>query len=121
MSNKNSINLRQVGNYFIPNLILPPGEASTRLGKWGNLHKDYILKNKKVTVAIMTAESYFWRYLADIDKQATEMFDTLIEQMKNAEGVTEQLKAENQMSWVQKMSNIEARAREIVNKELIYV
>lgn len=121
MSNKNSISLRQVGDYFILNLILPPEEASIRLGKWGNLHKDYILKNKKVTVAIMTVEGRFWRYLAGIDKQATEMFDTLVKQMKETEGVTEQLKAENQMLWVQKMSNIEARAREVVNNELIYV
>ena len=115
------ITYREVNGYMIPNLILPPEEAKVRLGKWGILHKDYMLKNKKVTVTIMTAEGKFWQYLADIDKQATEMFDLLVEQMKEKEGITEQLKAQNQMLWVQKMSNIEVRAREIVNKELIYV
>ena len=115
------ITYREVNGYMIPNFILPPEEAKVRLGKWGILHKDYMLKNKKVTVTIMTAEGKFWQYLADIDKQATEMFDLLVEQMKEKEGITEQLKAQNQMLWVQKMSNIEVRAREIVNKELIYV
>lgn len=69
----------------------------------------------------MTAEGRFWQYLAEIEKQASEIFDTLVEQMKEKQGVTEQLKVEDQMLWVQKMNNIEARAREIVNKELIYV
>ena len=121
MSNKNSISYRQVGDYIIPNLIIPPEEAKVRLGKWGMLHKDYMLKNKKVIVTIMTAEGRFWQYLAEIDKQARDMYETLIEQMKEREGVTEQLKEENQMLWVQKMSNIEASAREFVCAELIYV
>ena len=121
MSSKNTIQNRQVGDYNIPNLILPPEEAKVRLGKWGMLHKDYMLKNKKVTVTIMTAEGRFWQYLAEIDKQASEMFDALVEQMKEKEGVTEQLKEENQMLWVQKMNNIQNRATEIINAELIYV
>ncbi len=121
MENNVMLEYRRVGDYMIPNLTLPPEEAKVRLGKWGMLHKDYMLKNKKVTVTIMTAEGRFWQYLAEIDKQAQEMFDTLIEQMKKTEGVTEQIKAENQMLWVQKMNNIEARAREIVLNELIYI
>ena len=112
---------REVNGYMIPNLILPPEEAKVRLGKWGVLHKDYILKHKKVTVAIMTAEGKFWQYLAEVDKQAEEMYDLLIEQMKDAEGVTEQLKADNQMLWVQRMGNIEARAREVVCEEVIFI
>lgn len=119
MSNSN-ISYRRVGDYMIPNLILPPEEVNVRLGKWGMMHKDYMLKHKKATVAIMTAEGRFWQYLADIDKQVTEMFVLLIEQIKAKEGVTEQLKTENQMLWVQMMENIEARAREIVCNELIY-
>lgn len=97
MSDNNFISYRQVGDYMIPNLTLPPEEAKVRLGKWGMMHKEYMLKHKKVTVTIMTAESRFWHYLAEIDKQATKMFDTLVEQMKKSEDVTEKLKAENQM------------------------
>lgn len=121
MSNSNSISYRRVGDYYIPNLILPPEEAKVRLGKWGMLHKDYMLKHKKVTVAVMTAEGRFWQYLAEVDKQAEEMFSRLVSDMAKDEDVTEQLKAENQMEWVQQMMNIEARAREIVCEELIYV
>ena len=104
MSNKNSINYRKVGDYLIPNLRLPPKEAKIRLGKWGMLHKDYMLKNKKVAVAIMTAEGKFWQYLADIDKQAEEMFSRLISDMAKTEGVTEELKSDNQMLWVERMN-----------------
>lgn len=68
----------------------------------------------------MIAEGKLWQYLADIDTQAQQMFDTLIEQMKEAEGVPEKLKEDNQMEWIYRMQNIEARAREIVEKDLIY-
>lgn len=121
MSNKNSISYRQVGDYLIPNLILPPDEANITLGKWGIMHKDYLLKHKKVQFSIMLTKGTLWSYLADVDRQACEMFDTLVEQMKKSEGITEQLKEENQLEWVCRMQNIEARAREIVNTELVYV
>lgn len=120
MKQNTKIEYRRVGDFMIPNLILSPEEAKVKLGKWGMMHKDYMLKNKKVTVAIMTGEGRFWQYLAEIDKQAEEMFSRLVSDMAKAEGVTEQLKAENQLEWVQKNMNIEARAREIVCKELIY-
>ncbi len=90
------ITYREVNGYMIPNLTLPHEEAKIRLGKWGMLHKDYMLKHKKITVAIMTAEGRFWQCLADIDKQATETFDLLVTQMKEKENVTEQLKADNE-------------------------
>ena len=117
----NNITYRQAGDYNIPNLILPPGEANIILGKWGMLHKDYLLKYKKVLFATLLAEGKLWQYLADIDTQAQQMFDTLVEQMKTTEGVTEQLKEENQLEWVCRMQNIEARARMIINNELIFV
>ena len=85
------------------------------------LHKDYLLKYKKVLFATLLAEGKLWQYLADIDTQAQQMFDTLVEQMKTTEGVTEQLKEENQLEWVCRMQNIEARARIIINNELIFV
>ncbi len=120
MSNKNSISYRRVGDYNIPNLILPPEEANITLGKWGMLHKDYLLKNKKVLFTTLLTQGKLYQHCAKVEKQAQQMFETLIEQTKKAEGVTEQLKEENQLEWVCRMQNIEVRAREIVENELIY-
>ncbi len=120
MSNKNSISYRRVGDYLIPNLILSPEEANIALGKWGMLHKDYLLKHKKVLFTTLLTQGKLYQHCAEIENQARNMFDMLVKQMKNAEGVTEQLKDENQIEWVCRMKNIEARAREIVTTELIY-
>ena len=111
---------RQVGDFVIPNLTLPPEEATIKLGKWGMLHKEYLLKHKKVVFTTLLAEGKLWQYLADIDTQAQQMFDTLVEQMKESESVTEQLKEENQMEWVQKTNLINISAREIVENEILY-
>lgn len=119
MRSKNELTYRQVGDYLIPNLTLPPEEANIHLGKWGMLHKDYLRKHKPVDFATLLAQGKLWQYLAEIDSQAQEMFDMLVEQMKESEGVTERLKEENQMEWICCMESIEARAREIVNHELI--
>ena len=117
---QNSGTYRQVGDFNIPNIILSPEEANITLGKWGMLHKDYLLKHKKVVFMTLLAEGELWQYLADIDTQVQQMFGALVEQMKEAEGVTEQLKEENQLEWICRVQNIEARAREIVSTELIY-
>ncbi len=117
----NNITYRRVGDYNVPNLILPPEEANITLGKWGMLHKDYLLKHKKVLFATLLAEGKLWQYLSEIDTQAQDMFYALVEQMKKTEGITEQLKEENQLEWICRMQNIEARARKIVNTELVYV
>lgn len=119
MSNKNSISYRNVGDYLIPNLVLSPEEASVTLGKWGMLHKDYLMKHKKVRFTTLLTQGKLYQHCAEIEKQAQDMFDTLVKQMKESEGVTEQLKEENQLEWVFCMQNIEARAREIVNRGLI--
>lgn len=116
----NNISYRHVGDYNIPNLELPPEEANITLGKWGMLHKDYLLKHKKAVFATLLAEGKLYQHCADAENQAQQMFDTLVEQMKKVEGVTEQLKEENQMEWVCRMQNIEAMAREVVTTELIY-
>lgn len=116
----NNISYRQVGDYNIPNLIIPSEEANIRLGKWGMLHKDYLLKHKKVLFTTLLTQGKLWLYLADIDTQTQQMFDTLVEQIKTAEGVTEQLKEENQMEWICRMQNIESRSREIVLNRLIF-
>lgn len=112
---------RQVGDYLIPNLALSPEESNIKLGKWGWTHRDYLKNHKTVVFATLLSRGKLWQYLADIDQQAQEMFFQLIAQMAECEGVTEQLKEENQTEWVAQMSSIEVHAREIVNSELIYV
>ena len=115
-----NITYRHIGDYNIPNLVLPPEEANIKLGKWGMLHKDYLLKNKKVLFTTLLTQGKLYQHCAEIQNQAKQMFDTLIEQMKESECVTEQLKEENQLEWICRMQNIEARAREIVNSEIIF-
>ena len=119
MKNNANIQYRQVGDYNIPNLILPPEEANITLGKWGMLYKDYLLKHKKVLFTTLLAEGKLYQHCADIENQAKNMFDTFVEQMKEAEGVTEQLKEENQIEWIQKMGNIQQRLNAIIFIELI--
>lgn len=116
----NNISYRRVGDYNIPNLILPPEEANISLGKWGTLYKTHLEKNNKSLFNSLLIKGNLYQHCAEIEKEATDMLDTLIEQMKANEGVTEQLKEENQLEWVCRMQNIEARAREIVNTELVY-
>lgn len=117
MSNK--IQYRRVGDYLIPNLISPPEEANITLSKWGMMHKSYLEKNKKVFFNALLMQGKLYQHCAEVEKQARDMFNTLVEQMKATEGVTEQLKEENQLEWVCRMQNIESRATEIVNNEII--
>ena len=121
MVNKTKITYRQVGDFKIPNIILPPEQANITLSKWGMMHKDYLEHNKSGLFMLMVTKCTLWPYLADVDHQANEMYDLLIEQMKEAEGVTEERKKQDQLEWVQRMNNIQQRAREIVCNDLIYV
>lgn len=116
----NKIQYRRVGDYFIPNLIIPSEEASITLGKWGMMHKTYLEKYKKALFSTLLIQGKLYQHCAELENQAREMFDTLVEQMKQAEGVNEKQKEDNQMEWVCRMHNIEARAREIVCNDLIY-
>ena len=120
MKNNTNIQYRQVGDFNIPNLILPPEEANITLGKWGMLHKDYLLKHKKVVFATLLAEGKLYQHCAEVENQAQNMFDYLVKQLKDTEGVTEQLKENNQMVWVQEMNNIQNRVTEIIKNKLIY-
>ena len=115
-----NITYRQVGDFKIPNLTLSPEESTIRLGKWGMIHKDYLEKHNPTLFFTLLIQGSLYQHCAEIEKQAQQMFDTLIEQMKKAEGVTEKLKEENQMEWVCRIQNIEAREREIVCKAIIY-
>ncbi len=111
---------RKVGDYRIPNITLP-AEANKPLGMWGLKRKDYLIRHKRVQFNIMLMTGTLWTHLAEVDEQASDMFSRLVEQMKVNEGITEQLKEENQMEWLARMNNIEARTREIVNNELIFI
>ena len=117
---KNGGTYTQVGDYLIPDLTIPPEEQNIHIGVWGMRHKRYLMENKHVTFNIMQGNGTLWKHLPDIDKQAEDMFLQLVNDMAKSEDITEQLKAEDQMLWVQKMNNIRNRATEIVNTELIY-
>lgn len=110
---------RMVGDYRFPNITLP-AEASIPPGVWGLKRKDYLIKHKRVQFNIMLMNGTLWTHLAEVDKQASDMFSQIAEQMKVSEGITEQPKNQNQIEWVARMNNIEARVREFVNTELIY-
>ena len=107
------------GDYYIPCLKLPD-EEQVEIGIWGQRHLEYIKHHRKGFYTSLVLDCKLNRYLADINKQAEGMFDTLISQYKTAECITEQLKADNQMEWVHCMNNIRHRANEIINHELIY-
>lgn len=107
------------GNYYIPCLILPT-EKEQPIGLWGQRHKRYLQEHKRVLYITLLTSGKLNSYLSDIDKQAQERFERLIEDMKRAQGITEQLKSENQLLWVQRLNNIRACAMEIVNEEIIY-
>ena len=108
------------GDYLLPCLFLPAEKENRPIGVWGQRHLRYLRQHRKVFYTNLLTSGKLDSYLADIDKQAEDMFFRLVEQMAEREGVTEQLKAENQMEWVCRMNNIRSRAMEIVNDELIY-
>lgn len=107
------------GDYYIPNLKLP--EESRPIGKWGRMHREYLKEHHPIQYTNLVLSCKLWTYLADLNEQAQERMDTIIRQMQNAEGVTETLKANDPLAWVQRMNSIHARADEIVREELIYV
>ena len=110
----------RVGDYFLPDLKLPETETQS-IGIWGQRHKRYLKEHKRLFYSNLLTSGKLNSYLADIDRQAEEMFSRLVKQMAECEGVTEQLKAENQLEWVGKMNNIRSRAVEIIDVELICV
>ncbi len=107
------------GDYYIPCLALSD-EKQMEIGVWGQRHLRYIKQNYKVRYVNLLTSGKLNVYLADIDKQAEDMFFRLVKQMAEREGVTEQLKADNQMEWVARINNIRSRATEIVNHDIIY-
>ena len=116
---KNGLWYELQGDYYIPCLKLPEEEQRS-IGIWGQRHLRYIKQNRKVLYLNLLTSGKLNGYLADIDKQAENMFSRLVKQMAEREGVTEKLKVDNQMEWVARMNNIRSRATEIVNTDLIY-
>ena len=108
------------GDYLIPNLTLPEEEEQRFVGVWGQKHLRYLKEYRKMVYLNMLTSGRLNGYLADIEEQAQERFERLVEQMKQAQGITEQLKVENALEWVGRMNNIQACAGEIVDKEIIY-
>lgn len=107
--------------YLIPDLILPPEEETQPIGIWGQRHLRYLKEHKRATYATLLTKGKLNNYLADIDRQAEEMFSRLVKQMAECEDIAEQMKADNQLMWVQRMNNIKNRATEIVNADIIYI
>lgn len=108
-----------VGDYYLPDLALPE-EQQKPIGIWGQRHHRYLKQNHRIRYMNLLTSSKLNSYLADIDQQAEEMFSRLVKGMADKQGVTEQLKATDQMAWVGKMNNIRNAAREIVNNNIIY-
>lgn len=116
---KNGLWYELHGDYFLPCLALPEEEQKP-IGIWGQRHLRYIKRNKRSLYSGLLTSGRLNNYLADINQQAEEMVSQLMKQLAEKEGITEKLKEENQMLWVQKMNNIRNRATEVVNSELIF-
>ena len=107
----------RVGDYYIPDLTLP--EEPRPMGKWGRMHREYLKEHKLIQYNCLLLSGKLWTYLADLNEQAQDRLDRIIEQMKTSEGITEDLKANDPMAWVGTMNNIRNRAEEIILQELI--
>ena len=116
---KNGLWYELQGDYYIPCLKLPEEEQQP-IGVWGQRHLQYIKAHRKGFYTTLLTKCELNRHLADVNKQAEDMFFRLVKQMAEREGVTEKLKADNQMVWVGRMNNIRSRATEIVNHDIIY-
>ena len=116
---ENGIDYILIGDYYIPDLKLP--EENRPIGRYGRLHREYLKQEHPARYSSLILTGKLWTYLADLNEQAEERLDLIIEQMKAAEEVTEELKARNQLEWVGRMNNIRSRAEEIIKSEMIYL
>ena len=112
------LNYIRCGDYYIPDIRLP--EETRPIGRWGRMHRDYIKEHNPIRFNDLCLGGELWSYLADLNEQAESRLELIIEQMKAAEGVTEDMKAINQMAWVGAMNSIRNRAEEIILREMIY-
>ena len=115
---KNGLDYKLVGDYYIPCLKAP---EAPKVGRFGMLYHNYLRTHKRVTYSGLMLSGKLKEHIEDIDRQAEEMYSQLVDRMKQAEGITEQLKATNQMEWVCRMNSIRGRAEEIVKSEVLFV
>ncbi|WP_370812978.1 TnpV protein [Butyricicoccus pullicaecorum] len=108
-----------IGDYYIPVLTLS-SEEQRPIGKWGRMHRDYLKEHHPILFNDLVLSGQLWIYLADLNEQAQERLSLIIEKMKASEGITEELKAADQMAWVGAMNSIHNRAEEIILRELVY-
>ena len=108
-----------IGDYYIPVLTLS-SEEQRPIGKWGRMHREYLKEHRPILFNDLILNGQLWTYLADLNEQAQERLSLMVEQMKASEGVTEEVKATDQMAWVGAMNSIRNRAEEIILQELIY-
>ena len=106
------------GDYYVPELAIP--EENRPIGRWGKMHRDYLEQHHPILFNDLVLSGQLWIYLADLNEQAQERLYLIIDQMKVSEGITEELKAANQMAWVGAMNSIRNRSEEIILRELIY-
>lgn len=116
---KNKITYTQQGDYLLPNLTLPE-QPKVKIGLWGKRHLKYIKHHRPILYTNLLTSCRLTAYLANIDEVATEMFEKLVNQLAEREGVTEKLKADDQIMWIRHMNNIRNQAMEIVNDSIIY-
>lgn len=115
---KNGLDYTLVGDVYLPNLVST--ETNYEIGLWGQRHLRYIKEHRKVFYLNLKTNCKLNSYLHNVDVRATEMYDRLVKQLKEQQGITQQLKAENMMAWVQAMNNITNQAREIIYREIVY-
>lgn len=118
---KTGIEYIKCNDYYLPNLVMPKENTNYQIGKYGRMKLNYLKNHKKAEYSIMLMESKLNQYLHEIDVVCTDRVQAIITQLAKQEDITEELKASNQMKWVQAMNNIKNRAEEIVTNELIYV
>ena len=117
----NGLDYTMVNGYYLPNLTVAAPAEQHPTGRWGRLHKRYLKEHHPIRYNQLFLSGELGSYLAKLDKQAEEQLALIIRQMQEAEGVTEALKAENQLEWVRRMNSIRNRAEEIIQKELIFI
>ncbi len=115
------ITYRKEGKYLIPNIVIENNTQVERIGKFGKMRKEYLKNHRQVNYLQLQLEEELWEHLVEVDTLAEEMMEKIVEQMKQVQGVTEELKAKDQMKWVQMMNNILQQAQEIVMAEIIHI
>ena len=118
--NKYGIEYTKVGDFYLPNIALPKPRRTGNIGKYGRLRLQYLEEHHKAECMLMRINNELTSHLLDIENECRAGVKSLVEQMAKKENVTEELKANNQLEWVQKMNNIKNRAEEIAYNEIIY-